>query len=218
MKRMIKNILKKMFGNSNASNANGKTQPKAERYRHLMEKGIIQIGARTDINDLQLELRNNRGNNLNFKTGEDSIVKGTFVAEINDGKFSIGDRTFIGGGNFISINKIEIGNDVMFSWGCTVMDNDAHSLDWRHRVNDVLDWKKGLAEGKTGAYKDWSNVASAPVKICDKVWIGFNCIILKGITIGEGAIVAAGSVVTKNVAPYTLVAGNPAALIKELPQ
>jgi acetyltransferase-like isoleucine patch superfamily enzyme len=56
-----------------------------------------------------------------------------------------------------------------------------------------------------------------PVKINDRVWIGFNSIILKGVTIGEGGIVGAGSVVTKDVPPYTIVAGNPARVIREIP-
>jgi galactoside O-acetyltransferase len=59
-------------------------------------------------------------------------------------------------------------------------------------------------------------VIRKPVKIEDKVWIGFNSIILKGVTVGEGAIVGAGSVVTKDVPPYTIVAGNPARIIREL--
>ena len=49
-----------------------------------------------------------------------------------------------------------------------------------------------------------------PVNICDHVWIGARAIILPGVTIGEGAVVGAGAVVTKNVEPYTIVAGNPA--------
>ncbi|MCB0501084.1 MAG: hypothetical protein KDD32_00210 [Bacteroidetes bacterium] len=52
--------------------------------------------------------------------------------------------------------------------------------------------------------------------IKDKAWIGFNVIILKGVTIGEGAVVGAGSVVTKDVPDYTIVVGNPAKLIKKL--
>ncbi|MGC8751800.1 DapH/DapD/GlmU-related protein, partial [Hydrotalea sp.] len=65
-----------------------------------------------------------------------------------------------------------------------------------------------------GAYKNWEKVKSSPIKIADKAWIGFNVIILKGVTIGEGAIVGAGSVVTKDVPPYAVVAGNPAKIIK----
>lgn len=67
-------------------------------------------------------------------------------------------------------------------------------------------------------YKDWIHVKICPVKICNKVWIGFNSIILKGVTIGEGSIVGAGSVVTKDVPPWTIVAGNPARIIREIPE
>lgn len=53
-----------------------------------------------------------------------------------------------------------------------------------------------------------------PVSIGNDVWIGANCVIVAGVTIGEGAVVAAGSVVTKNVDPYTFVGGVPAKFIK----
>ena len=56
-----------------------------------------------------------------------------------------------------------------------------------------------------------------PIKICDKVWIGFNSIILSGVTVGEGAVAAAGSVVTKDVPSWTIVGGNPAKIIREIP-
>jgi galactoside O-acetyltransferase len=59
-------------------------------------------------------------------------------------------------------------------------------------------------------------VASAPIVICDRVWIGFDAVILKGVTVGEGAIVAARAVVTRDVEPYTVVAGNPAVLVRRL--
>ena len=114
----------------------------------------------------------------------------------------------------ICIDKIEIGDDVMFAWGCTIMDNNAHSLVWEQRQNDVLDWKRGLDEDKTGFYKNWNGVKSAPIIIKNKAWIGFNCIILKGVTIGEGAVLGAGSVVTESVPDYAVVAGNPAKIIK----
>ncbi|MDP5158573.1 MAG: hypothetical protein NWQ07_08360 [Flaviramulus sp.] len=67
-------------------------------------------------------------------------------------------------------------------------------------------------------YKDWSNVKSSPIVVKNKVWIGFNSIILKGVIIGEGAIVGAGSVVTIDVPDWTVVAGNPAKVIREIPE
>ena len=58
-------------------------------------------------------------------------------------------------------------------------------------------------------------LVTAPIAICDGVWIGARAIILPGVTIGEGAVVAAGAVVTKNVEPFTVVGGNPAKFIKK---
>ncbi|AKE63582.1 2,3,4,5-tetrahydropyridine-2,6-dicarboxylate N-acetyltransferase [Microcystis aeruginosa NIES-2549] len=60
------------------------------------------------------------------------------------------------------------------------------------------------------------DIKSAPVVIEDHVWIGFNVAILKRVTIGKGAIIGAGSVVTQDVEPFTVVAGNPAKIIKRL--
>jgi galactoside O-acetyltransferase len=63
---------------------------------------------------------------------------------------------------------------------------------------------------------DWAGVKSSPVTIEDKVWIGFDAVILKGVRIGEGAIVGARSVVTRDVEPYTVVAGNPAIVVHHI--
>ena len=102
----------------------------------------------------------------------------------------------------------------MFSWGCTVIDNNAHSLIWEERKNDVALYK---ANKKSGAYnkgKDWEVVKKQKVIIKDKAWIGFNTIIMKGVTIGEKSIVAAGSVVTSNIPDNCIAGGNPAKIIK----
>lgn len=64
--------------------------------------------------------------------------------------------------------------------------------------------------------KDWSVVKTSPITIKDKVWIGRNVIVLKGVTIGEGAVIGAGAVVTHDVPAYTVVAGNPARIVKHI--
>jgi galactoside O-acetyltransferase len=184
---------------------------------YLSEKSLV-IGNNTIYKKLNLIIRLKIQNKTFLTIRDDSIVSGDFIFENGKGVISIGDRTFIGGGRFISIDKIEIGSDVLISWGCTFMDNNAHSLKWSERKLDVADWKKGIEENKVGLYKNWDNVKSAPIVINDKVWIGFDVVILKGVTVGEGAIIGSRSVVTKDVPKWSIVAGNPAQVVRMIPE
>jgi galactoside O-acetyltransferase len=143
-----------------------------------------------------------------LRIGRDSLIGAKILFEAGGGVITIGDRTFIGRSQIICHSRIQIGSEVLISWGVTIIDHDSHSLFWNHRVSDVLNW----ANGK----KNWRVVQKSPVTIEDRVWIGFNAIILKGVTIGEGAVVGAGTVVTKNVPPFSIVAGNPARVVREL--
>ena len=149
---------------------------------------------------------------------EESMIGCNFIFESDSGVIKIGRRTFINAGtNIISINEIEIGDDVTIGWNIYIYDHDSHSLDYRFRKDDIERQREDFYANRNFIFsKDWSTVKSAPVKICNKVWIGFNAIILKGVTIGEGAIVAAGAVVTKDVPAWTVVAGNPATIVKKI--
>ena len=118
----------------------------------------------------------------------------------------------------IFTDSLSLGNNCGFE-SIYELDTNVNTGQWRveaNYANDVKDWKKGLIEGKEGKYKNWKAVASDKIVIKDKAWIGFNSIILKGVTVGEGSIVGAGSVVTKDVPDYTVVAGNPAIIVKTL--
>lgn len=164
-------------------------------------KGLTKGGKKGNIDT--------RGNKrCKYSIGENSIVS-RVVFERDNAEVIIGSRTFVGG-VVIASRKIEIGDDVLIAWDTTIIDHNSHSTVFSERKDDifcVLDEKQ----------KNWSVVKSAPVKISDKVWIGFKCIILKGVVIGEGAIIGAGSVVTKDVPSWTIVAGNPARVIREIP-
>lgn len=152
-----------------------------------------------------------------LKIGKDSIVKGNFIFESSQGQITIGNHSYIGGGNFISRSSIEIGNNVTIAWGGTVYDHDSHSLDYIERRNDITDELNDIRRGNNFIlHKNWDVVSSKPIKICDDAWIGMNVTILKGVTIGEGAVVGACSVVTKDVPAFTVVAGNPARVVKKL--
>jgi acetyltransferase-like isoleucine patch superfamily enzyme len=109
-----------------------------------------------------------------------------------------------------SRERVQIGSYVLISHGVDIHDTDGHPLDWQQRREDIhriLGGKKKIGE---------RTIASRAVMIEDDVWIGAKATVLKGVTIGRGAVVAAGSVVTKNVAPFTLVAGNPARHVRDL--
>lgn len=164
-----------------------------------------------------------RANCLNDRVfiGKKSVLSCRIIFERDIGSVTIGHDTFIGGSNLICAENIDIGNNVLISWGCTIIDHDSHSLDYGLRVDDVRKWREGLLVGgfkEASRLKNWEVVEKAPIKIFDKVWIGMNVTILKGVSIGEGSVVATGSIVTKDVPPWTLVAGNPAKAIKDLKQ
>jgi galactoside O-acetyltransferase len=158
--------------------------------------------------------------NIGVIIGKDSIVGCNCIFESSGGKISIGEHTYIGGGNMlISRNEIYIGNDVLISWGCWIYDHNSHSLNWEDRYKDIdalLQSYKNNKRSNIYLNKNWETVKSAPIKICDKAWIGFNSIILKGVTIGEGAVIGAGTIVTKDVPAWSVVAGNPAKVVKEI--
>lgn len=164
---------------------------------------------------LSIRLDNPVHNRKYLTIGDDCIVAGNFIFESKEGKVSIGNHCFIGASTFISHSSIEIGNNVTIAWGGTIYDHDSHSLNYMDRRKDIDDELEDLRKERNFIHsKDWSKVNSKPIKICDDVWIGMNVIVLKGVTIGQGAIVGAGSVVTKDVPEWTMVAGNPAKVIK----
>jgi acetyltransferase-like isoleucine patch superfamily enzyme len=109
------------------------------------------------------------------------------------GRLVVGDRTFINqGATIVASHSIEIGRDVRIGDHVAVYDSDHHPVE----------------EG--------AEVRRAPVVIGDNVWLARGVVVLPGVTIGEHAVVAAGSVVTADVPGRTLVAGNPARHVREL--
>jgi galactoside O-acetyltransferase len=150
--------------------------------------------------------------------GNDTMLACRVVFESKQGFVSIGNRVFIGNSTIICRTGITFEDDIFCAWGTYFYDHDSHSLDYRDRQKDITGQLEDYRAGRNFIEnKDWSVVNSKPIRVCSHAWIGMNCTILKGVTIGEGAIVAAGSVVTKDVPPWTVIAGNPAKVVKELP-
>jgi glycosyltransferase involved in cell wall biosynthesis/serine acetyltransferase/ubiquinone/menaquinone biosynthesis C-methylase UbiE len=187
----------------------------------LSGRRFLSAGMGTRLESINIDVRLNAENRVYVQVGEYSHIAGTFVFERGVGKVTIGNKTSIGGGTTLICTQedgIKIGDHVMLSWGCTIMDSDAHSLDPSIRANDAYDWKVGLDNNRIGAFKDWSQVKSASISIEDNAWLGFEVAVMKGVTIGKGAVVGSRSVVTKNIPPYCIYAGNPAKFIKHVPR
>ncbi|MDP0507270.1 MAG: acyltransferase [Fusobacterium sp. JB019] len=126
--------------------------------------------------------------NFNIYYGGDIII-------FKDGNLELGSGFFNSNIKIRCKNNIKIGNNVAISHDVTIMDSDFHRI----------------------TYEDGSkNIQSASIEIGDNVWIGSKVLILKGVEIGNGAIIASGSVVTKSVPENTIVGGNPAKIIKEI--
>lgn len=169
--------------------------------------GRLDLGAGTRVGRATLEVREPAGCRVTI--GEGSNIEGRIVLERAGVTVRIGSRTHVGGNTLLDAAcGIEIGDDVLVAFDVLVMDHDSHALRFADRSGDVAAWMAGR--------KDWTQVPCAPVRIRDKVWIGARVCILKGVEIGEGAVVGTGSVVTKDVAPWTVVAGNPARVVREL--
>lgn len=131
--------------------------------------------------------------------GKDNSFGGGKIKK--DPILEIGDYTFIGPGVKIGIcENLSIGRYCLVAARVIISDNDGHPLDWKKRRERLPVDKEGVA----------------PITIEDDVWIGEGCFICKGVKIGRGAVVGARSVVTKDVPEFTIVAGNPAKIIREI--
>jgi acetyltransferase-like isoleucine patch superfamily enzyme len=143
-----------------------------------------------------------------IRIGAGCHVYGRLLIFASGGEITIGDHCFVGEDAQIwSAAKIEIGSRVFIAHGVNIHDTNSHPLSARLRH---VQFARPDDPERTVALEA---VRSAPVFIQDDVWIGFNAVILRGITIGKGAVVAAASVVTTDVAPFTIVAGHPARVV-----
>jgi acetyltransferase-like isoleucine patch superfamily enzyme len=127
------------------------------------------------------------------------------------GSCRVGDFTLLNGALVMAEERIEIGSHCLISWNVGIADSDFHPLAPAQRIID--------AHAVAPFFKDRPprpEIRTAPVIISDNVWIGMNAVILKGVTIGENSVVAAGAVVTKSVPGNVVVAGNPAVITKQL--
>lgn len=143
--------------------------------------------------------------------GSNSLCMGELQVLSPIGSIRIGDWCYIGPNSKLwAKESVTIGDRVFISHGVHVFDNNSHSLSPTERHERFKELRN------QGCHQIPETVAHKAVTIEDDVWIGFNSAVLKGVTIGRGAIVGACSVVTHDVKPYTVVVGNPARPVKEI--
>lgn len=142
--------------------------------------------------------------------GPNVICRGILRCEFfGDGEIIAGEDSYIGDDVIISAAvSVRIGAHTLIAQGVEIFDNDTHPLDALERRRDY--------QCILGKDKEKPTVPAAPVLIGDDCWIGSGAFIAKGVKIGEGSVIGARSVVTHDVPPHTLAAGNPAREIRAI--
>lgn len=130
----------------------------------------------------------------NFQLGENSMIEAFSTINNGVGDVMIGNNTIIGIGNVI-IGPVVIGDNVMLAQNIVVS-------GLNHGYEDITIPPKE------------QKVSTKLITISDNVWIGANCVITAGVTIGKHSVIGAGSIVTKNIPDYVVAAGNPARILK----
>lgn len=154
-------------------------------------------------------VRNLRGDARRICIGSDTVVRGELLVFAHEGAVSIGHGCYVGEGTRIwSSANIVIGNRVLISHDVDIHDTNSHPIDAQERHQHFMRIMQ------VGHPRSDVRIAAKPITIEDDVWIGFGASILKGVTIGRGAIVAACSVVVADVPAFAMVAGNPAKVVK----
>jgi acetyltransferase-like isoleucine patch superfamily enzyme len=120
-------------------------------------------------------------------------------------RIEVGRHCNLNGTNLVAYQEISIGDQVQLGAGGFIADTDLHPLDPVARRCQTL-----------GQPFPRELVARAPVRIEENAWLGWGVVVLKGVTVGRDAVVAAGSVVTRDVPAGTLVAGNPARVVRSI--
>jgi serine acetyltransferase len=126
------------------------------------------------------------------------------------GRVSLGDFALVHGARIICETEITIEDYALISWNVVLMDSYRVPFDPDARRDAVR--RVGAATPRVITAAE----PGRPVRIGRGAWIGFDSCVLPGITVGEGAVVGARSVVTSDVAPFTIVAGNPARVVRRL--
>ncbi len=178
-------------------------------YKTIQDNlNLIIIGEHSKLYK-EAKVINLQNNKHNIVIGNYTHIRGNLQIFNYGGKIQIGNYCYLGENSYLwSGESVIIEDHVLISHNVNIIDSNSHELNHSDR-------KKGYNEIiSIGHPSNKGSIITMPIVIKKNAWISFNVIILKGVTIGEGAIVAAGSVVTKDVPDFAVVAGNPARIVK----
>lgn len=181
-----------------------------ERIERLWRRRNYKCAA-TAVLYRTAHIANNLPDRSAIEIGEHTHVRGELLTFGHGGRISIGEYCYIGEHSRIwSARRISIGNRVLISHNVNIFDSDTHPVNpaARHRH-----FRSIISSGHPRKI----DLLERAIEIGDDAWIGCMSIILKGVTVGQGAIIGAGSVVTQDVPSFAVVAGNPARVIREIP-
>jgi acetyltransferase-like isoleucine patch superfamily enzyme len=139
-----------------------------------------------------------------------SCYLGTMFDVGPQGRVSLGDYALVHGARIICDAEVEIGDYALISWHVVLMDAYRVALDPAERRRDLEEASRRRPRRLQGGGP------ARPIRIGRNVWIGFDACVLPGVSVGEGAVVGARSVVAEDVPPYAVVAGNPARVVRRL--
>jgi acetyltransferase-like isoleucine patch superfamily enzyme len=143
--------------------------------------------------------------------GKKTLIDGELMIFNDAGKIEIGESSFVGKGSRVwSGESVKIGSHVFVAHNVTISDTNAHPFSAAERASE---YQARMIEGKPYAR---GSTLTSPVVIGNHVWINFGVSILKGVRIGEGAVIGAGSLVTKDVPAWTFAAGVPAKALRPI--
>ena len=128
------------------------------------------------------------------------------------GKITIGEFSIINGATIICNQQISIGKHCMVAWGALITDNWLHANTFN--VNDRQDLLKKTGNDPNRLYPFGNQ--TAPVILEDNCWVGFGATIMPGVRLGEGCVIGSKTIITEDVPPYAIVAGNPSRIVKYL--
>jgi len=153
--------------------------------------------------------------------GENSVIYESNTLEAyGTATITVGANSILGGARIVSRSAVTIGARCLCSWGVFIQDFDPHSILPDKRRQEVLSMVTSFypSLGCTLKPEDKESTiefSASPITIGEDVWIGANAIILKGVVLGDGCVVAAGAVVTRgHYPPGSIIAGNPAKVVK----